>query len=637
MSKSQKRELLIIIVGAMLLICAVVGTELFVSMPGWAAALSYIVPYLLLGFAVMRDAAVNLFSGDFMDENFLMTVASIGAVCIGEYLEAVLVMLLYRVGELLQGIAVGRSRSSIAELMDICPDHANLETETGVVSVSPEEIRPGDIVVVRPGERVPLDGTVVEGATSLNTAAITGESLPRDVAVGDPVMSGCINLQGVLRLRVDKEYGDSTVARMLELIENASENKSKSENFITKFARWYTPSVVLIAILLAVVPPLVFDGDWSDWIYRALTFLVVSCPCALVISVPLTFFGGIGGASKRGILIKGSNYVETLAKCDTFVFDKTGTLTEGRIKVTQLNAARGSETELLHMAACAERYSSHPIAQAVRAAIGENACKDADVTGVEEFAGLGLKAVVDGAEVYAGNIDLMRSIGICCEEAEQAGTAVYVAARGEFLGSIIMTDTVKDDAAGALMKLKAEGIKKTVMLTGDRSAIARETAEITGIDEFHAQLLPQDKVELLEELLKDGSGLKVAFVGDGINDAPVLSRADLGIAMGGLGSDAAIEASDIVITDDNLLKLPEAVRIARRTVGIAAQNIVFALAVKLIVMLLAVCNAAAMWMALAADVGVCLLAILNAMRALRTAPVMTDRPPAAESTKNIIF
>lgn len=620
MSKSQKRELIIIIIGTLLLLCAVVGTELLTSAPGWARALSYIAPYLILGFAVMRNAAVNLFSGDFMDENFLMTVASIGAVCIGEYLEAALVMLLYRIGELLQGIAVGRSRSSIAELMDICPDHANLETESGVVRVAPEEIEPGNIVVVRPGERIPLDGTIIEGATSLNTAAITGESLPRDVAKGDSVMSGCINLQGVIRLRVDKEYGNSTVSRMLELIENASDNKAKSENFITKFAHWYTPSVVLIAILLAVVPPLVFNGVWSDWIYRALTFLVVSCPCALVISVPLTFFGGIGGASKRGILIKGSNYVETLAKCDTFVFDKTGTLTEGRIKVTKLNAVHGSEAELLRIAACAERYSSHPIAQAIRTASDENACKAASVTGVEEFAGLGLKAVVDGAEVYAGNLDLMRNNGICCEEEEQAGTAIYVAASGEFLGSIIMTDTIKNNAADAVMNLKAEGIKKTVMLTGDRSAIARETAERIGIDEFHAQLLPQDKVELMEELLGNASGSKgrVAFVGDGINDAPVLSRADLGIAMGGLGSDAAIEASDVVITDDNLLKLSESVGIAKRTVGIAAQNIVFALAVKLIVMLLAACNAAAMWMALVADVGVCLIAILNAMRTLKT-------------------
>lgn len=619
MSKSQKRELIIIIIGALLLACAVIGTELLETIPELAVALAYIAPYLLLGFAVMRSAVVKLFSGDFMDENFLMTVASIGAICIGEYPEAVLVMLLYRIGELLQGIAVGRSRKSIAALMDICPDHANLETQDGIVSVTPEEVKSGDIVVVRPGERIPLDATVIEGISSLNTAAITGESLPRDVSTGDTVMSGCINLQGVLRLRVDKEYGASTVSRMLELIENASDNKAKSENFITKFARWYTPSVVAIAALLALIPPLVFKAGWSDWIYRALTFLVVSCPCALVISVPLTFFGGIGGASKRGILIKGSNYIETLAKCDVFVFDKTGTLTEGRIKVTKLNAAGISEAELLRITACAERYSSHPIAQAIRAAYGEDELKDANVTDVEELAGLGLKAVVDGAVVYAGNIDLMHSNGISCQEAEQPGTAIYVGVNGKFIGSIIMTDAIKADAADAVARLKAEGVRETVMLTGDRSAIAGETAASIGIDRFHAQLLPQDKVSILEKLIAERTGKKskIAFVGDGINDAPVLSRADLGIAMGGLGSDAAIEASDVVITDDNLLKLPEAVRIARRTVSIAAQNIVFALAVKLIVMLLAACNVAAMWMALVADVGVCLIAIINAMRTLK--------------------
>lgn len=616
MTKSQKRELTVIITGAALLAAAAAITHIFPDLSGRSKVLIFAVPYIVLGLNVILDAIHGLAGKQFLDEKFLMSVASIGALAVGEYDEAVLVMLLYRLGELLQSIAVGKSRRSIADLMDICPESAELETEDGIKKVSPDEVHVGDIFVVRAGERVPLDGTVVEGNSSLNTAALTGESAPRDVSAGESIASGCINIQGTLRVRAEREYEDSTVARMLELIEGATANKSKSENFITKFARWYTPSVVGLVVLLAVIPPLFFGGSWSEWIYRALTFLVISCPCALVISVPLTFFGGIGGAGKRGILIKGSNYMETLARCGTVLFDKTGTLTHGSFSISSIHTEPGTDEKTLVMyTAAAESFSTHPLAACILAAADGSAIPKA--AEVEEIAGHGVKAVVDGHTVCVGNLKLMKKIGAKAAEREASGTVIYTAVDGKYIGCIEIADTPKAGAKRAVAELSSDLGIRTVMLTGDREAAAKSVANELGIEEFHAELLPQNKVEIVEQKLSAENGKRtVAFVGDGINDAPVIARADVGLAMGGLGSDAAIEAADIVIMDDEIEKVPLAVRIAKRTVRIAWQNIIFALAVKLITLVLGAFGYAEMWMALVADVGVCLVAILNAMRAM---------------------
>lgn len=616
MTKSQKRELTVIITGAALLAAAAAITHIFPDLSGRSKVLIFAVPYIVLGLNVILDAIHGLAGKQFLDEKFLMSVASIGALAVGEYDEAVLVMLLYRLGELLQSVAVGKSRRSIADLMDICPESAELETEDGIKQVSPDEVHVGDIFVVRAGERVPLDGTVVEGNSSLNTAALTGESAPRDVSAGESIASGCINIQGTLRVRAEREYEDSTVARMLELIEGATANKSKSENFITKFARWYTPSVVGLVVLLAVIPPIFFSGSWSEWIYRALTFLVISCPCALVISVPLTFFGGIGGAGKRGILIKGSNYMETLARCGTVLFDKTGTLTHGSFSISSMHTEPGTDEKTLVMyTAAAESFSTHPLAACILAAADGSAIPKA--TEVEEIAGHGVKAVVDGHTVCVGNLKLMKKIGAKAVEREASGTVIYTAVDGKYIGSIEIADTPKAGAKRAVAELRSDLGIRTVMLTGDREAAAKSVANELGIEEFHAELLPQNKVEIVEQKLSAENGKRtVAFVGDGINDAPVIARADVGLAMGGLGSDAAIEAADIVIMDDEIEKVPLAVRIAKHTVRIAWQNIIFALAVKLITLVLGAFGYAEMWMALVADVGVCLVAILNAMRAM---------------------
>ncbi|MCH5278639.1 MAG: cadmium-translocating P-type ATPase [Christensenellaceae bacterium] len=617
MTNKQKRELAGIIIGTALFVAALIAAHLIHGVSVWLIIPMFAISYLVLGLPVLIEAAYGLIGRRFMDENFLMSIASIGAICVGELHEAILVMLLYRIGELFQSIAVGKSRASIAELMDMRPDSAVLETDAGEVQVDPEQVRVGDILIVRAGDRIPLDGVVIEGTSSLNTAALTGESIPRDVFVGDEVSAGCINLNGTLRIRAEKEYADSTVSRMLELIEGAAANKSKSEDFITKFARWYTPSVVALVVLLAIIPPLAFGQDWFTWIYRALTFLVISCPCALVISVPLTFFGGIGGAGRKGILIKGSNYMETLAKCDTVVFDKTGTLTKGSFTVTKIIPANESVTEkkvLMYAAAC-ERYSTHPLASCIRHAYGDDRLLEA--SDFEELAGLGVSANVDGVKVYAGNAVLMQRIGAACTEIDAAGTLIHVSIAEEYLGCIVISDELKSGAHEAVNRLHNELSIKTVMLTGDRHSIAESTAKELGIGQVHAELLPGDKVDCIEKLIdEERSGYKIAFVGDGINDAPVLTRADIGIAMGGLSSDAAIEAADAVIMDDRIEKVPLAIRIAKRTVNIAWQNIVFALAVKLIVLVLGALGYAEMWMALIADVGVCLVAILNAMRAM---------------------
>lgn len=616
MTGERKKELIVIVAGAVLLAAAIVVTKLLPGLPVWAKLLIFAVPYLVVGQKIIIEAVHGIFGGEFLDENFLMAAASIGAMCVGEHLEAVLVMLLYRIGELLQSIAVGKSRDAVSALMDICPDSVNLETVDGISMVSPEEVHPGDVFVVRVGERVPLDGVVLDGSSSLNTSALTGESVPREVVPGDSIASGCINLSGVLRVRSECEYEDSTVARMLELIEGASANKSKSEKFITKFARWYTPVVVGLAVLLAILPPLLFGGDWRDWIYRALNFLVISCPCALVISVPLTFFGGIGAASRNGILVKGSNCFETLAKCGTAVFDKTGTLTLGRFRIASLVPAEGKHgDELLRLTAAAEQLSTHPIA----ACIAEAGREKGELPGAsssEEIAGEGVRAVIEGRTVLSGNGRLMKRFDIAYPKTDFAGTVVYTAVDGEFFGWIGIEDELKSEAPQTIAALKNEFGIRTAMLTGDRDEIGRHIAEKLGLDEVHTELLPENKVELMERLIERSEG-STAYVGDGINDAPVIARADVGFAMGGLGSDAAIEAADVVLMDDNISKLPLSVRIAKRTVKIAWQNIIFALAVKFAVLILGAFGYAQMYMAIIADVGVCLIAVLNAMRAMK--------------------
>lgn len=617
MTKKQKKTLRCIL-GSTVLFAVVWAVTALASLPPWWEFLLYLLPYALIGWDILWKAVRNIKNGQVFDENFLMALATIGAFGCGEYREGVAVMLFYQVGELFQSYAVGRSRQSITSLMDIRPDYANIHRNGELVRVDPEEVAVGDLIVVKPGERVPLDGVITEGSSTLDTAALTGESLPRDAVPGDAVISGCINLSGLLTIRISRVYGESTVAKILDLVENAGSKKAKAENFITRFARWYTPAVVIGAVLLAIIPPL-FTGDpFPMWIHRALIFLVISCPCALVISVPLSFFGGIGGASKCGILIKGSNYLEALAKTETVVFDKTGTLTKGSFRVTAVHPDEISEERLLELAALAESYSSHPISLSLRTAYGKEA-DESRVSDVEEISGRGVKATVDGRRVCAGNGKLMDEAGADWHDCHFAGTIVHVSVDGEYAGHIVISDEVKEDARRAVSALRQAGVRKTVMLTGDAEPVAAQVAKELGLDEYHAGLLPADKVDRMEKLLAEKSPRgALAFVGDGINDAPVLSRADIGIAMGGLGSDAAIEAADIVIMDDKPSKLATAIKISRRTLSIVRQNIVFALAVKALVLVLGALGDANMWEAVFADVGVSVIAILNATRALRT-------------------
>ena len=587
------------------------------ALPGLAWPVLYLIPYGIIGWDVLWRAIRNIKNGQVFDENFLMSVATVGAFGCGEYPEAVAVMLFYQVGELFQSVAVDRSRKSISALMDIRPDYANMERNGELVQVDPEEVSVGDVIVVKAGERVPLDGTVLEGTSSLDTAALTGESLPRDVQAGDEVVSGCVNLTGVLHVKVNKPFGESTVAKILDLVENSSSKKAKAENFITKFARYYTPAVVFAALALAALPPLLGMGPWLMWVQRALNFLVVSCPCALVISIPLSFFGGIGGASKQGILVKGGNYLEALAQAGIVVFDKTGTLTKGTFEVTAVHPQQVSEGELLELAALAERFSDHPISRSIQAAC-QSAPDPNRVTDAKEIAGHGVRAVVDGKTVLAGNQKLMDQFHIPFEDAcHHVGTIIHVAVDGVYMGHIVISDQVKEGAKETLRDLKAAGMRKTVMLTGDSQAVGQAVARQLGLDEVHAELLPGDKVDQVERLLQSkGPKEQLVFVGDGINDAPVLSRADIGVAMGAMGSDAAIEAADIVLMDDDLKKLPVAVRIARKTLRIVRENIVFALAVKFLVLILSAVGVANMWWAVFADVGVSVIAILNSMRML---------------------
>lgn len=610
MSKSQKRDLYKIIAATILFVAA---TQ--IPAEGWLRLAVFLVPYLVIGYSVLWKAARNIAHGQIFDENFLMALATVGALIIGEYPEAVFVMLFYEVGELFEHVAVGKSRKSITSLMDIRPDYANIEKDGGLIQVDPEEVPVGHVIVVKPGEKIPLDGVVLEGSSSLNTMALTGESLPRDVETGSEVISGCINITGLLRVRTTKNFGESTVSKILNLVENSAANKAKSEAFITRFAKWYTPAVVIGAVLLAVVPP-IFVGGWTKWIHQALVFLVISCPCALVISVPLSFFGGIGGASKCGVLVKGANYLEALAKTETVVFDKTGTLTKGTFHVTAVHPEQISEHELLELAALAECYSDHPISQSLRAAYDQEPNQDR-IGEIEEISGHGIRAVIDGKHVLAGNAKLMARANVECRPCEFVGTIVHVAADGEYMGHIVISDEVKEDAAQTIAAMKAQGIR-TVMLTGDRKAVGEAVAKELDLDEVHTELLPGDKVSIVEALLeKTSSKGKLAFVGDGINDAPVLSRADLGIAMGGLGSDAAIEAADVVLMDDKPSKIAKAMEISRITNRIVTQNIVFALAVKAVVLIMGLIGVANMWEAVFADVGVLVIAICNAMRALR--------------------
>ena len=612
MTKKQKKSLSRILLGAVLFLALY-----FIPAQGWLRLLLYLIPYAVVGWDVLWKAVRNIKNGQVFDENFLMAVATVGAFGCGEYPEAVAVMLFYQVGELFQSVAVSRSRQSIAELMDIRPDYANVERDGQLVQVDPDEVEVGDVIVIKAGERVPLDGTVVEGTSALDTAALTGESLPRDVAQGDEVISGCVNLSGLLRVQVSKPFGQSTVSRILDLVENSSEKKAQAEHFITKFARYYTPTVVFAALALAVIPSLL-DGQWGVWVPRALNFLVVSCPCALVISIPLSFFGGIGGASKQGILVKGSNYLEALAQAEIVVFDKTGTLTKGSFAVTGVHPVNCTREELLELAAQAEQFSTHPISRSIVSAWGGTP-DEGRVSQVEEIAGYGVRAKIDGWEVLAGNQKLMDRENIpVTDDCNHTGTIIHVAVDGEYAGHIVIADQVKEGAVQALRELKQAGVRQTVMLTGDSQGVAQAVAGQLGLDQYYAQLLPADKVERVEELLRQkGPKENLVFVGDGINDAPVLSRADIGVAMGALGSDAAIEAADVVLMDDDLRKLPVAVRIARKTLSIVRQNVVFALGVKFLVLVLSALGYANMWAAVFADVGVSVIAILNASRMLK--------------------
>ena len=613
MSKKQKRMLFRVLASAVLFAVA-----LLLPTEGWLRLFTFLIPYAVIAWDVLWRAVRNIAHGQVFDENFLMSLATVGALATGEYPEAVFVMLFYQVGELFQSYAVDQSRKSITSLMDIRPDYANIEVDGQLRQVDPEDVAVGDTIVIKAGERIPLDGVVLEGTSNVDTAALTGESLPREAQPGDDVISGCVNLSGLLRVRVTKAFEESTVAKILDLVENSSSKKAKAENFITKFARYYTPAVVLAAVALALLPPLFTSIQWVDSIQRALNFLVVSCPCALVISVPLSFFGGIGGASKNGILVKGGNYLEVLAKTELAVFDKTGTLTRGVFNVTAIHPDHCGEAQLLELAALAESYSDHPISRSLKEAYGKEL--DASrVSNVEELSGRGVRATVDGRQICAGNDKLMEDIGVSWHPCHRVGTTVHVASDGVYLGHIVISDEVKPDAKEAITALKACGVRRTVMLTGDAKAVGESVAQELGLDEVHTQLLPADKVTRVEALLGEVSPKgALAFVGDGINDAPVLSRADIGIAMGGLGSDAAIEAADIVLMDDKPSKLADAIRIARRTLAIVRQNIVFALAVKFLVLALSAAGVANMWEAVFADVGVSVIAILNAMRALKT-------------------
>ena len=607
MSRKQKKTLLRIIAAALLCIVAAL-----LPLEGIWRALAFAVPYLIIGYDVLRGAALGIIHGQVFDEKFLMAIATLGAFAIGEYPEAAAVMLFYQIGEWFQSIAVGRSRKSIAALMDIRPDSATVLRDGEEAEVDPEEVALGETILIRPGERIPLDGIVLEGSSSVDTAALTGESLPVDVSGGERVISGSINLTGLLKVRTESVYAESTVARILELVENSAEKKAKVESFITRFARWYTPVVVIGALLLAVIPPL-FVGDWGKWIERALIFLVVSCPCALVVSVPLSFFGGIGGASRQGILIKGSNYLEALAGVDTVCFDKTGTLTEGRFAVEAVHPQELSPDELLDIAAAAESYSSHPLAQSILRA-HEGDIDKSRLGEIVELAGHGIKAQVDGETYYVGNAGLMEKVGADYHDCHLLGTIIHVSRGSEYLGHIVINDQLKEDAAEAIRTLKALGIQQTVMLSGDKASVAEHVAGKLGIDKCLPELLPAEKVVQVEALL--AQGCKLAYVGDGINDAPVLTRADVGIAMGALGSDAAIESADIVLMDDRPSRLPLAVRIARKTMRIVRENIVFALGVKVLILILGALGLANMWFAVFGDVGVLILAILNAMRCM---------------------
>ena len=619
MTEKQKKMLGRIIAAFVLFVALLIAehTGMLENVNVWIQFVIYLVPYLVIGYDIVYKAVRNISHGQVFDENFLMMVATVGAFGVQEFSEAVAVMLFYQVGELFQSYAVGKSRQSISAMMDICPEYANIEQNGVLTQVDPDDVEVGDIIVIKPGERIPLDGVVIEGESLVDTAALTGESVPRSAKAGDEIISGCVNGSGTLKVKVTKEFDDSTVAKILELVENASSKKAKVENFITKFAKYYTPVVTIGAVVLALVPPLVLGGGFAEWIQRACIFLVISCPCALVISVPMGFFGGIGAASKVGVLVKGSNYLEAVAEMTTIVFDKTGTLTKGEFKVAQIQPQGMTETELLEIAALGEGYSTHPIANSIREAYG----KTPDMKRTEnanEIAGHGISITVDNKAVLIGNEKLMKKEGIAYTPCQSCGTVVYVACDGKFAGTLVISDTVKDGAKEAISAMKQVGVKKCVMLTGDRKEAAMEVAKELGIDEVHAELLPADKVAQVERLLREKPKKeKLAFVGDGINDAPVLTRADIGIAMGSMGSDAAIEAADVVLMDDDVRKIASIVRISRKTLSIVKQNIVFALGVKAIVLLLGAFGAANMWEAVFADVGVSVIAILNSMRALK--------------------
>ena len=618
MNKKQKKVFTRIIVAAVLMVVLSL-----LPIDGWLKFVLFMIPYLVIGHDILLKAWKGILNRQVFDENFLMAVATIGAILLGDYKEGVAVMLFYQIGELFQSYAVGKSRRNISELMDIRPDYANIEKEDGTLEqVDPDEVEIGSVIVVQPGEKVPIDGVIEEGRTSLNTSALTGESLPREAGVGDEVISGCINMSGVLKIRTTKEFGESTVSKILDMVENASSKKSRSENFISKFAKYYTPAVCYGALALAVLPPLVrllFLGmtpEWGDWVMRALTFLVISCPCALVISIPLSFFAGIGGASNAGVLVKGSNYLETLSETKYVVFDKTGTMTQGVFEVSGVHHSSMDTEKLLEYAALAECHSSHPISKSLKKAYGKP-LDPSRVTDVEEISGNGVTAKVDGVRVAAGNSKLMEKLGVDCMECHSVGTVVHMAVNGKYAGHILISDQIKPHAKEAIAALKKCGVKKTIMLTGDRREAARQVAEELGIDEVHSELLPGDKVAQVEKLLDEkGEKEKLAFVGDGINDAPVLSRADIGIAMGALGSDAAIEAADIVLMDDDPLKISKAIRISRKCLRIVYENIYFAIGVKVVCLTLGALGIANMWMAIFADVGVMIIAVLNAIRAL---------------------
>lgn len=618
MNKKQKKVFIRIIVAAVLMVVLSL-----LPIDGWLKFLLFMIPYLVIGHDILLKAWKGILNRQVFDENFLMAVATIGAILLGDYKEGVAVMLFYQIGELFQSYAVGKSRRNISELMDIRPDYANIEKEDGTLEqVDPDEVGIGSVIVVQPGEKVPIDGVIEEGRTSLNTSALTGESLPREAGVGDEVISGCINMSGVLKIRTTKEFGESTVSKILDMVENASSKKSRSENFISKFAKYYTPAVCYGALALAILPPLVrllFLGmtpEWGDWVMRALTFLVISCPCALVISIPLSFFAGIGGASNAGVLVKGSNYLETLSETKYVVFDKTGTMTQGVFEVSGVHHSSMDTEKLLEYAALAECHSSHPISKSLKKAYGKP-LDPSRVTDVEEISGNGVTAKVDGVRVAAGNSKLMEKLGVDCMECHSVGTVVHMAVNGKYAGHILISDQIKPHAKEAIAALKKCGVKKTIMLTGDRREAARQVAEELGIDEVHSELLPGDKVAQVEKLLDEkGEKEKLAFVGDGINDAPVLSRADIGIAMGALGSDAAIEAADIVLMDDDPLKISKAIRISRKCLRIVYENIYFAIGVKVVCLILGALGIANMWAAIFADVGVMIIAVLNAIRAL---------------------